>query len=222
MGGNEFRPSCEPMDRAILAGVASRHKEVKVVIVPTAAAHENPEIAAGNGVQYFQDLGARSEAAMIIDRQTARDPAFAAQVGAADLVYFTGGDPSYLLETMRSSCAWKAALEVLEAGGILAGSSAGAMICGGHVWASGHGWREGLGLVPQIAVIPHHASLRSRWGTDRMQRSLPAGVTLVGIDEATSLVGPPWQVVGSGKVVVYARDGNRAYAHGQPVLLEGP
>jgi cyanophycinase len=220
MGGNEFRPSCEPMDRAILARLATKPKGVKVVIVPAAAAHENPEMAAGNGVRYFNDLGARAEAAMIVDRQTAQDPAFAAQVRAADLVYFTGGDPSYLLETMRGSSAWEAALEVIEAGGILAGSSAGAMICGGQMWTSGHGWREGLSLVPEIAIIPHHASLGARWGTDRMRRSLRAGVTLVGIDEATALVGPPWQVAGSGQVLVYGRNGPRIYAQGQSIPPE--
>ena len=122
VGGNEFRRDCESMDRALLARLGG---EPRVVIVPTAAAHENPGKAAENGVRYFRRLGAQAEAAMIIDANTARQASFVAQIRNADLVYFTGGDPVHLLETMRDSPAWKAALEVLDGGRAIAGSSAG-------------------------------------------------------------------------------------------------
>ena len=56
-GGNEFRSDCEPMDRALLARLAT---EPIVVIVPTAAAHENPRLAADNGVRYFRRLGTQA------------------------------------------------------------------------------------------------------------------------------------------------------------------
>ena len=60
IGGNEFRPDCEPMDRALLARLPAGPK---VVIVPTAAAHENPRLAADNCVRYFRRLGAQAGAA---------------------------------------------------------------------------------------------------------------------------------------------------------------
>ena len=126
-----------------------------------------------------------------------------------------------LLETMRDSPAWKAVLEVLDGGGAVAGSSAGAMICGGQMWAPGDGWREGLGLVPQIAVIPHHATLAARWNANRMRATLPTGVTLVGIDEATALVGfgQNWQVLGRGEAVVYNAELPSMFSSGQTVFL---
>ncbi len=218
VGGNEFRPDCEPMDRALLARLGSTPK---VVIVPTAAAHENPRLAADNGVRYFRRLVAQAEAAMIVDAQGARQTSLVAQIKNADLVYFTGGDPVYLLETMRGSPAWRAALDVLDRRGAIAGSSAGAMICGGMMWAPDDGWHEGLGLVPQVAVIPHHATLAARWNADGMRVSLPAGITLVGIDEATALVGSGqhWQVLGPGQVVVYDAESPTVFTSGQSVLL---
>ena len=216
VGGNEFRENCEPMDRALLARLGSRPK---VIIIPAAAARENAARAAENGVSYFQRLGALAEAAMIIDAETARQPIMSDQVKKADLIYFSGGDPVYLLETMRDSPAWKAAREVLERGRTLAGSSAGAMILGGQMWAPGNGWREGLGLVPSIAVIPHHASLASRWNAAHMHASLREGVILLGIDEATALVGPPWQVLGAGQVTVYRGKKLAAFKDGQDVPL---
>ena len=102
---------------------------------------------------------------------------------------------------------------------MLAGSSAGAMICGERMWAPGEGWRKGLGLVPGIAVIPHHANLAARWNAESMRASLDRGVILVGIDEATALVGPPWQVVGQGEVAVYRRQKPSIFKDGQIVEL---
>jgi cyanophycinase len=216
VGGNEFRPDCEPLDRAILAKIGPRPR---VVILPTAAARENPDLAAENGVRHFQRLGAISGAAMVIDRASAAENRWAVSIEAADMVYLAGGDPVLLLETLSRSAAWEAAWRAWKKGGILAGSSAGAMILGGRMWVPGRGWREGLGLLPQIAVLPHHARLSATWKAEELVASLPPGITLAGIDEATALMGPPWEVSGPGRVVVYGPQGPRSYGHGQRVEL---
>jgi cyanophycinase len=216
VGGNEFRSNCEPMDRALLSRIGGKPR---VVILPTAAARENPALAAENGVRHFRRLGAHAEAAMVVDAGTGREKKWVALIQSADLVYFTGGDPLYLLKTMRGSPAWKAALEVWELGRMVAGSSAGAMICGGRMWAPGRGWRKGLAVLPQIAVIPHHARLAAVWNANRMRASLTGGITLVGIDEATALLGGPWEVVGPGQVAVYHGDKPKLFTHGQAVDL---
>jgi cyanophycinase len=216
MGGNEFRPDCEPMDREILAGIGPNPR---VVILPTAAARENPDLAAENGVRHFNRLGARAEAAMVVDSATARDGKWLGLIQNADLIYLAGGDPVYLLETLRNSAAWQAALEVWKGGRTLAGSSAGAMIFGGQMWAPGKGWHEGLGLLPGYAIIPHHARLAKLWNAERMRSSLPQGVTLLGIDEATALFGPPWKVIGPGKVAVYKSDSPEFFTLGELVEL---
>lgn len=217
VGGNEFRPDCEPMDRALLAKIGGKPK---VVIVPTAAAQENPALAAKNGVRYFKHLGVRPEAAMVIDSATGRETKWVTLIQSADLVYFTGGDPVYLLKTMRNAPAWKAALEVWKSGRMLAGSSAGAMICGGKMWAPGKGWCGGLGLLPRLAVIPHHAKLAVLWNAEQIRASLPKEVILVGIDEATALLGPSWQVIGPGKVAIYKTAKPEIYTNAQLVDLK--
>jgi cyanophycinase len=216
VGGNEFRPECEAMDRSLLARIGTNPR---VIILPTAAARENPGLAAGNGIRHFKRLGARAAAAMVVDSATAQDGKWLALIQNADLVYLPGGDPVYLLETLRNSAAWEAVRGVWESGRSLAGSSAGAMILGGRMWAPGQGWREGLGLLPQFAVIPHHSRLAEAWKAKDMLASLPEKVTLVGIDEATALAGPPWEVVGMGKVVIYGADKATVFTPGQPVKL---
>ena len=216
MGGNEFRPECEAMDRSVLARIGTNPR---VVILPTAAAHETPRLAAENGVRHFNRLGARAEAAMVVDSATARGGKWLGLIQNADLIYLAGGDPVYLLQTMRNSAAWEIALEVWKSGRTLAGSSAGAMILGGQMWAPGSGWHEGLGLLPGLAIIPHHARLANVWNAERMRSSLPKGVTLIGIDEATALLGPPWKVMGSGKIAVYKSDSPAFFTRGQLVEL---
>jgi len=218
-GGNEFRPNCEPMDRALLSFFG---KQPQVRILPTAA-RENPLLAAQNGVRYFTKLGAAAEAVNILNRLDAHNPALVSLLEEADLFYFAGGNPAFLLEAFQDSPAWSEITRLWRGGRMLAGSSAGAMILGEKMWAPGEGWRKGLGLLPRLAVIPHHQTLASRWGIREMLLSLPAGFFLAGIDEATALAGPPWQVLGSGEVTLY-RAGQtppppQVYKNGQKVIL---
>jgi len=219
VGGNEFRPNCEPMDRALLGFF---RKRVRVHILPTAA-KENPLLAGQNGARYFQKLGADAEVVNILTRADASNPALVSLLEEADLFYFAGGDAIYLLEVFSGSPAWNQIMKLRNRNRLLAGSSAGAMILGEKMWSPGEGWRRGLGVLPHLAVIPHHKSLSSRWGVPEMLGSLPEEFVLAGIDEATALVGPPWQVLGAGEVFIYRAGQNpsqpKAYRDGQRVMF---
>jgi cyanophycinase-like exopeptidase len=200
-------------------------KRPRVRILPTAA-RESPRLAAQNGIRYFEKLGAEAAAVNILKRPDAQDPALISLLEEADLFYFAGGNPIYLLEVFKGSAAWKEMVRLWRRDRLLAGSSAGAMILGEKIWDPGQGWRAGLGLLPGLAVLPHHAVLASRWGLREMLRSLPAAFTLMGIDEATALFGPPWQVVGIGEVALYrAGHGSptpQVFKPGQEVTFPNP
>jgi cyanophycinase-like exopeptidase len=215
-GGNEFRRDCDPMDRALLQRMGEAG--APVVIVPTAATNENPYVAGENGIRHFRRLGAAADKLLIEDPASANDQSMAARLEQCRMVYFTGGDPVYLLETMRGSRAWDAILAVHARGGLIAGSSAGAMAMGGQMWRF-DGWTPGLALVPHVAVLPHHATMAARWNAQHMAATLPAGVTLVGIDEATALLLPDGRVLGVGEVTVYGADGPQVYPPGERVAL---
>jgi cyanophycinase len=210
-GGNEFRRECDPMDRALLDLVGG--PRATVVILPTAATNENPYVAGENGIRHFGRLNARADKLMIVDAETASQRELAVAVEKHDLVYFTGGDPIYLADVLRGSKTWEAVLAVYARGGLIAGSSAGAMVLGGQLWRF-DGWVAGLGLVPNVAVVPHHATLAARWNAPAMAAALPADVTLLGIDEVTAVLLPEGLVLGQGEVTVYGPDGPRAYAAG--------
>lgn len=200
VGGYEFRSNCLEMDRVLLNRLGTRPQ---IIVLPTAAAFESPRQAANNGVQHLKRLGARAEALYILKREDTQNDDYAAQLDKVQGVYFCGGDPVHLLETLRDSKVWQAIVGMYERGGLVAGSSAGAMVLGGQMWAPGEGWRVGLGLVPKVAVIPHHATVGARWNAPQLAQTVAAGTTVIGIDEATALLLPDQLVVGEGEVTVY-------------------
>ena len=79
VGGDEFRPGCEEMDRAILALTGLRCPSV--LVVPTAAAKQNPSRAASNGVGYFSALDAEASALMVLGPDDANDQRLISPVG---------------------------------------------------------------------------------------------------------------------------------------------
>ncbi len=218
VGGDEFSPNCQDMDRALLERLGPHRT---VAILPTAAAHENPRLAGENGTRYFRRLGAQAETFLITHRRSANDRASIGPLGDFGLIYFTGGDPVHLLETLRDSALWHALLAALEQGAILAGSSAGAMVMGGQLWSPGAGWVPGLAFLPQVAVLPHHATMAVRWDSAKMAAALPPGVTLIGLDVATALVFPERSVLGAGSVTVYASNGPAVYRAGDTAVALG-
>jgi len=216
VGGNEFRRDDDAMDRILverLGGVGAH-----IAILPTAATNENPYVAGENGVRHFRRLGLRADKLMIVDDDSAADAGLVGMLEDYAALYFTSGDPVYLRDTLRGSRAWAAVQAVAARGGLVAGSSAGAMVLGAWLWRF-DGWTEGLGLAPGVAVLPHHATLAARWDAHAMAAALPPGVTLVGIDDATALLLPEAQVLGLGQVTVYGPGGPKAYAAGAEVAL---
>jgi len=161
VGSGEFTPSMEDIDREILRTLPGHPR---VVILPTAAAGENPEAWAYRGVEHFTRLGARSVGLMVLDWSHAEDPANVAEVESADLVYLSGGKPARLLAALEGSPLWRGVLLARRRGGWIVGASAGAMVLGDwtlvHTEADPHGtptiWTIGLGILQGTAVVPHY------------------------------------------------------------------
>ena len=199
VGGDEFRAGCEPMDRELLA--LSPRTPPRVLIIPTAAAHQRPDLAARNGTTYFRSLGAEVEPLMLVDRAGAESSMLADAAQSADMLYFTGGDPNYLLDVLNESPAREALRAAAERGVVITGSSAGAMVLG--EWMGMRGWRRALGLIPRVCVLPHYSPGRR---IDPGQRAgLPEGVVLLGIPVASAAVLLPdgtWRVLGTRPITI--------------------
>jgi cyanophycinase len=221
VGAGEYLPEMLPVDKKLLELV---NGTPHVAVVPTASAPDGegvPERWARMGVEHFAELGVTAEPVMLLNRTDAENADIAARLANANFIYFSGGKPRYLLETLKGTISWQAILDVFAARGIIAGCSAGAMVLGGEVFDFPQIWRTipALGLVPGIAVIPHFDELPSLMvGTVTRSRRK---VTVVGIDGATALVwsGDQWTVYGRGSITIFTQNGKQRYTEGEAVPL---
>jgi cyanophycinase len=187
----------EPVERALLAGRPPRY-----VQLATAAAPEGPSSLGrwhALGRAAAERIGVEQVVGPVANRADADDPANAGLVAGAGLVYLSGGNPSYLTETLRGTRVWAAIVEAWEGGAALAGCSAGAMALSAGFPGFRRPWRTsaGLGLVPVARVVPHFdrfaarlpdVALRgSRGSSDSSGRD--GDPVLLGIDEDTAVVG---------------------------------
>ena len=206
------------MDAAILE--ASGVKPAGVLVVPTAAAGQNPAKAASNGVAYFSTLGANASPLMVLDRRDADNEELVAPVDDANIVYFTGGNPAHLLDVLDGSALMRRVRQALDRGSIVAGSSAGAMVMGS--WMRFREWRGALGIVPGVATLPHH----ERSDPDAVSRELAmagrADMAVLGVDGRTGCLSGPkgWAVAGAGAVTVYRAGGWQRYTSGESFRLD--
>jgi cyanophycinase len=207
VGGSEWTPGCD-FDAELLK--ASGVDEV--LVLPTAAAYEQPHKAVKTAEDWFAGLGARVNGLMVLGRTDAEDPANAAVVRAARFIYLGGGSPMHLRSVLKASATWEALLEAWREGAVVAGSSAGAMVLTDPmVDPRGGALTVGLGMIEQLAVIPHFGNENA----EKVHRSIALaapGLPVVGIPERTALVREPdghWRQSGEGEIQVFV-DGHSA------------
>lgn len=169
---------------------------------------------AGRAVEYFREsVGCTIEVAHLLAAEG--DPlgyeTMLARLRAARYVFAGPGSPSYALRQWSSTLVPKVLAEKLHTGGCVTFASAAALTLGAvtvpvyEIYKAGEElrWLDGLDLLGEIgipaAVIPHYnnsegGSHDTRFcylGEDRlarMERELPAGTFILGVDEHTALV----------------------------------
>src|SRR5215510_14958482 len=157
VGAGEYLPVMEDVDRYLLSSANSGIP--RVVCLPTAAGQEGDESVgrwSRMGEEHFRKLGADVTAIRIIDKASADDSQFESALENANLIYFSGGNPLHLFQTMQGSRAWTAMQKAWSHGAVYAGCSAGAMILSKRIPSFRlAGTLEGFGIVPAKFIIPH-------------------------------------------------------------------
>jgi cyanophycinase len=203
-GGAEFGGRMRDPDLQAIALAGGF--ETPIRILPTAAAPDNNHERAGNnGIRWFESLGAREVVSLpIIDKLSANEERLARSLREARLIYMLGGFPGYLGKVLKGSVAWEAVLEAYQAGAVIAGSSAGAMVMCEFYYDPSQGQViDGLNLVKNSIVLPHHNTFGQSWASRLLELS---ALTLIGIDEQTGMIDDgagTWTVHGAGNVTLY-------------------
>ena len=217
-------------DRFLLEHSGANGRKPRVVCLPTAAGTEGDTSVSRwmrMGESHFRELGAEVISLKLTNRQEADDDDFASQIGQADLVYFSGGKPHYLYETLSGSKAWAAVQEATARGAAFAGCSAGAMFIGEFLpdlRSFGLRQQRAFGLLAGSHIIPHFDRLSAWRGLSipLLQSLLPEDEYILGLDEETALVGKlgqEWTVMGRQKVYIITKHTAKSYENNAQVLL---
>lgn len=226
VGAGEYLPVMEDVDRYLLDSL--KIQTPRVVCLPTAAGQEGDESVnrwSRMGVEHFKKLGADVTALPIIDKASANDERYVSTLENANFIYFSGGNPQYLYETMNGSRAWFAMQKAWSNGAVYAGCSAGAMILSKRIPSFRlAGTNEGFGIVPAQFILPHFDAIPLMFKplTFTLKSQLKKGERMLGIDENTALVGSlgsEWKVLGHSKVHVFTHEESKTYENGQTLLL---
>lgn len=229
VGSGEYLPSMQELEHQLLRDGIEQGKRPVFVQLATAAGQEG-----GESIEYWQELGRLQAERLnvevdflpVFNREDASTTAFDDRVENAALIYFSGGDPHHLANSLRDTPLWKSVEKNFKTGGSLAGCSAGAMFLSKTVPSLRFLKREpveGVGLLPDIQVIPHY----DRFGkfvpdaAVRLLTNIPSGITLTGVDEETALtlVAGEWSVWGRSAVHLLNGPNAGRYTHGQSVPL---
>ena len=195
--------------------------KAKVVVIPTASTDaDGSDAVRGEFLEPWTKRGVAS-ATLLHTRSRARadEPAFARVLDEATGVWFSGGDQSRVTEVYLGTAVERALNGVLDRGGVIGGTSAGAaimsrvMITGGQARAT---LGTGFGFLPG-AVVDQHALRRNRINRLLGVLAEHPDLTGVAVNEATALVVDRgrWRVVGNSYVAIC-----RASVVGQPMRLD--
>jgi cyanophycinase len=228
VGSGEYLPVMEQVDRHLLGSLNMDGRRPSVVCLPTAAGKEGDQSInrwSNMGIEHFNELGADATALRIINRESANLEEYASVLENADLIYFSGGNPGYLYETMKDTRAWNAAQRAWARGAVYAGCSAGAMILGKRMPSFRlMKTQVGFGIFPAEYIIPHFDAFPAVWRpmVFTLQKGLKDGQRMIGIDEDTALVGTlqgEWRVMGASEAHVFTHEGKTTYRAGDSVPL---
>ena len=209
VGGGEWTEGCD-FDAALLAASGG----TEVVVLPTAAAFEQPDKAVANATSWFEQLGGTVRGLDVLNRRDALDPANVEVVRAARFVYLSGGSPLHLRSVIKETPLWDALVDAWQDGAVVAGSSAGAMVLGDPmIDPRGGAFTVGLGMVANLAVLPH-AEADVAKHHKRTFELASAGLVLAAVPERSALVQGPegtWQSAGRAEVTIWVDGTERGF-----------
>ena len=183
-----------------------------IVIIPTAGGGESYDQYFG-GRRRFEEAGARDITILhTYDPEVADTDAFVEPLLEARGVWFTGGRQWRLADSYLDTKTHEALWGVLDRGGVIGGSSAGASIQGSYlvrgdtrtntIMMGDH--EVGLGFLRGVGIDQHLLRRNRQFDLIEVIRAKPE-LLGIGIDENTAIVvrGDRFEVVGQSYAVIY-------------------
>ncbi len=186
--------------------------DAPIVIIPTAGGGENYD-QYWRGLRRYKEAGAKNITLLHTkDRAVADSEEFVRPIQEARGVFFTGGRQWRLADSYLNTRTHRELLALLDRGGVIGGSSAGATIQGSFlargdtkgntVMIGDH--VEGLGFLRNVAIDQHLLKRNRQFDLIEIIEKYPE-LLGIGIDENTAIVvqGDRFEVIGQGYVAIY-------------------
>jgi cyanophycinase len=188
--------------------------DAPIVVIPTAGEADDDYGEYWSGLKQWRDNGAKNLTVLHTrDRKVADSEAFVQPIRAARGVFFGGGRQWRLADSYLNTLTHQELAKVLERGGVIGGSSAGASILasfmvrgdtkGNEKMIGDH--IEGLGFLKNAAIDQHLLRRNRQFDMLEVIDKHPQ-LLGIGIDEDTAIVveGDRFDVIGKSYVVVYS------------------
>ena len=188
-------------------------RDAPLVVIPTANGAESyPDD--WSGLKMFKDFGAtRITILHTNDRAVADSDAFVKPITTARAVWFPGGRQWRLVDSYLHTRTQQEVERVLERGGVVGGSSAGASILASYMVRGAKennfvmmapGYEEGFGLIKGVAIDQHMLTRNRQDDLEEVVARHP-DVLGIGIDESTAIVvrGQQFEITGASKVAIH-------------------
>lgn len=187
--------------------------DAQVVVIPTASPRDDYD-ADWRGLRLFRKLGASHLTILHTrDRQVADSEAFVEPIRRASGVWFSGGRQWRLVDSYLDTRTHRELEALLERGGVIGGTSAGATIQasylvrgapeGNHIMMA-PGYEKGFGFLKNAAVDQHLLKREREYDLVPVIETHP-GLLGIGLDEgaAVAVRGNRLEVIGSSHVAIY-------------------
>lgn len=192
VGSGEYLPAMQDFEKTI----SRPGRYVQVALAAGREGQSKLEYWKKLGEDQASRLGMKQDFLSVFDRAAAEN--FNEVLEDAGLIYFSGGNPHYLMQSLKDTNLLKAVLKAVESGVALAGCSAGAMMMGAEIVGGKFffGTQPGLGLL-DLKIIPHFNKYGKYFLMGVRDKS-----NVLGIDEETAIfnIDGEWKVWGSGSV----------------------
>jgi cyanophycinase len=186
--------------------------DAPIVVVPTAGDADGYD-AHWSGLRQFRDNGARNLTVLHTrDPKVADSEAFVRPLTTARGVFFTGGRQWRLADAYLDTRAHRELQALLDRGGVIGGSSAGATILGSFLVRGDTKGNElmvgdhvaGFGFLKNSAIDQHLLRRNRQFDLIDVIAQRPE-LLGIGIDENTAIVvaGDRFEVLGRGYVAIY-------------------
>ncbi|MBN9118446.1 MAG: cyanophycinase [Planctomycetes bacterium] len=198
--------------------------DAPLVVVTTAM--EDPLAPESGEEKALKRYGAKNVVALHTrNRKEADDPKFSDVLTRAKGVWFSGGRQWRFVDSYEGTLTEKRFRGVLERGGVIGGSSAGASIQSeymprghplGNTVMAAEGYERGFCFLPGCAVDQHFFARKRTADMTGLMKEYPQYLG-IGIDEGTAIVvtGSTAEVIGKSKVAFYDTkkkpDGDKDY-----------